>query len=73
MSNSKTPAIPSIPQGLDNELTDFLTAVKIHLEMLKGLGGDLNKVVTRKDLQNMGVDLKMLKSSTGRYDFESLL
>jgi len=73
MSSSKAPAIPSVPQGLDNELVEFLTAVKIHLENLKGLGGDLNKVVTRRDLQNMGIDLKMIKSGTGRYDFESIL
>lgn len=71
--NVKTPSIPAIPQGIDRDLADFLTAVKQQLDTMKGLGSILNKAVTRRELENMGIDLKMLNSDTGRYDFDSIL
>jgi len=71
--NVKTPAIPSVPQGLDHGLSDFLTAMKQQLDTMTGLGSAKNKYVTRRELENMGVDLKLLDSDTGRYDFDSIL
>jgi len=70
--NVKTPSIPAIPQGVDKGLAEFLMAVKQQLDTMKGLGSSLNKSVTRRELENMGVDLKMLDSDTGRYDFDSI-
>ncbi len=69
----KLPNVPNVPIGLDPELRDFLQAIKDILEIVtSNRGGEGSKFVTREQLENLGIDIKMLDEVEPQYDFSSL-
>ena len=64
------PSIPSVPNGTTEDMRSFLSAVKTLLETREGVVGDeMNAVVLKRDIQNLGIAYQFLFDDTPNYEF----
>lgn len=70
---TKLPSIPAVPDDLSEEMTAFLSAVKEKIEIREGRANDLDKVLLRRDLSKIGIDVNSLIQDPGSYSLNNLI
>jgi hypothetical protein len=65
----KIPVIPAVPSDASPAMRKTLEAIKQAIEVMAGTrGNELDKVVSKRDLESMGLDTKII-DSPATYDF----
>jgi len=70
---TKIPSIGDVPDGLNEDLTSFLSAIKERLEIREGRANDLDRVLLRRDLSKIGIDVKSLIKEPPSYSLSNLI
>lgn len=71
---TKLPSIPDIPDRLNEDLRAFLSSIKEIIEIREGRRAEkLDKILIRKDLSKIGINVSALDSDNPSYDLSDYL